>query len=229
MGCGREEGSRLCVVVRADIGNFRLYLSQYRVMQSVNPRARVAGMATLELPDRMTSTCKKATWLRSVLRVGTVTVRTERSAPVQLTLVTNSALGDVTMQQQAIARIAAILAFTAVSTSAFAQSSEYRRGYEDGFAAGQRAASEDRGHRRDWRVHILQAEYGVRGAVCDAREAVRYQVERNDGVVRVGNELCGDPARGAQKYLRVAYRCGDSDTQRAEAREGQMLRLSCGR
>jgi hypothetical protein len=133
------------------------------------------------------------------------------------------------MHQQAIVRIAAILVFAAVSTSTFAQSNEYRRGYEEGFAAGQRAAYEERGHHRDWRVHIEEAEYGVRGAMCDAREAVRDQVQRNEGAVHAGNELCGDPARGAQKHLRIIYRCGDSQPLQAVAREHETLRLSCRR
>jgi hypothetical protein len=136
--------------------------------------------------------------------------------------------GDMTMHQQIIVRIAAIVALAAASASAFAQSNDYRRGYEDGFAAGQRAAGEGRGH-RDWRVHIEEAEYGTRGAMCDARDAVRRQVERNDGVVHVGNELCGDPANGAEKHLRVIYRCGDGEPQRAGAREHETLRLSCRR
>lgn len=133
------------------------------------------------------------------------------------------------MHQQAIVRLAAMLAVAAVSTSTFAQSNEYRRGYEEGFAAGQRAVNEERGHHRDWRVHIEEAEYGARGAMCNAREAVHDQVERNDGAVHAGNELCGDPARGAEKHLRIVYRCGDSEPQRVVAREHETLRLSCRR
>lgn len=133
------------------------------------------------------------------------------------------------MHQQTLVRIAAILALTAASTSTFAQSNEYRRGYEDGFAAGQRAAYEQGGHRREWRMHIEEAEYGTRGAMCDARAAVREQVERNDGAVHADNGLCGDPARGAEKFLRIIYRCGDSEPQRAVARQYETLRLSCRR
>jgi hypothetical protein len=128
-----------------------------------------------------------------------------------------------------IMRIAAVLALTAAATSAFAQSAEYRRGYEDGFAAGQRAARDDRGGPRGWgRVHIEEAEYGVRGATCDARQAVRNEVERS-GAVLVSNQLCGDPARGTGKILRVVYRCGDSEPVRVTAREHETLRLSCRR
>jgi hypothetical protein len=130
------------------------------------------------------------------------------------------------MNKLATGRIAAVLIMAAVSTSTFAQSNEYRRGYQDGFAAGQREASD--GH-RDRRVHIEEAEYGVRGAVCDAREAVRDQARRNDGAVHAGNDLCGDPARGAPKHLRIIYRCGESQALRAVAREGETVRLSCRR
>jgi hypothetical protein len=132
-----------------------------------------------------------------------------------------------------IMRIAAVLALTAASTSAFAQSGEYRRGYEEGFAAGQRAAHGDRGDRggpRDWdRVHIEEAEYGVRGAICDARRAVHAEVERNGGAVVVSNQLCGDPAVGASKRLSVVYRCGDSEPVRVVTREHETLRLACRR
>jgi hypothetical protein len=134
-----------------------------------------------------------------------------------------------------VMQIAAILALTAASTSAFAQSSEYRRGYEDGFAAGQRAAGGDRGDRGDrgrpgWaRLHIEEAEYGARGAMCDARRGVRDEAERNGGAVLAGNHLCGDPIRNVQKRLSVVYRCGDSAPMRVSAREDETLNLSCRR
>ena len=126
--------------------------------------------------------------------------------------------------------LAAILALTVASASAFAQSTEYRRGYEDGFAAGQRAARDDRGGRPgSQRIYIEDAEYGARGATCDARRSVWAEMERNNGNVRAGNQLCGDPARGEQKRLRVVYRCGDSEAVRVVAREGELMRLSCRR
>lgn len=131
---------------------------------------------------------------------------------------------------QAIARIAAILALGAASASALAQSNEYRRGYEAGFAAGQRAAYEGRERREDWpRIHIEDAEYGARGALCDARRAVHEQAEHNDGAVHADNQLCGDPAPGIPKYLRIVYRCNDSAPMRVVMREGETLRLSCRR
>lgn len=132
------------------------------------------------------------------------------------------------LTKQSILRLGAILALSAATTSAFAQSAEFRRGYDEGYAAGQRAAHDDRGPR--WpRVHIEEAEYGARGAMCDARRAVFDAVERNNGAVLAGNQLCGDPARGAEKHLRVVYRCGDSEPVRVVARESETLHLGCRR
>jgi hypothetical protein len=129
---------------------------------------------------------------------------------------------------QTILRVAAVLALTAASTSAMAQD---RR--DDGYYDGQRVAMQDRDDRRGppgWaRVRVEEARYGSRGSVCNARRAVRDQVERNRGEIHVGNELCGDPARGAQKRLSVQYRCGNSESVRITAREGETLRLSCRR
>ena len=130
---------------------------------------------------------------------------------------------------QHILRIAAVLAFTAVSTSAMAQD----RRPDDGYNNVQRYAMQDRDDRRGppgWaRVRVEEARYGARGASCDARRAVRNEVERNRGAILVGNQLCGDPARGAQKRLSVTYRCGNSESVRIAARENETLRLSCRR
>ena len=135
-----------------------------------------------------------------------------------------------------IIRIAAVLALSAASSAAFAQSAEYRRGYDDGYAAGQREARDDHGGPGGpggpmaWgRVHIEEAEYGARGATCNARRGVRDQLERNRGNIEVNNQLCGDPAPGEQKRLRLVYRCGDSGPARVVAREGERLRLNCRR
>ncbi|MGJ7916024.1 hypothetical protein ACI48D_11160 [Massilia sp. LXY-6] len=129
-----------------------------------------------------------------------------------------------------IIRIVTVLALTAASTSAFAQSAEYRRGYDEGYAAGLRAAGEGRGGNSGWgRLHIEEAEYGARGSMCDARRGVRDEIERSGGGVVAHNQLCGDPAPGEQKRLRIIYRCGDSEPVRAFAREGETLRLRCPR
>jgi hypothetical protein len=134
------------------------------------------------------------------------------------------------VRQQCI-RVATVLALIGASSAAFAQSAEYRRGYDDGYAAGQRDARGGPGGPGGpmaWgRLHIEEAEYGANGMSCDARWRVREQLERNRGNIEVSNQLCGDPAPGVQKRLRLVYRCGDSAPARAFAREGERLRLSC--
>jgi hypothetical protein len=140
------------------------------------------------------------------------------------------------LAKHTIMGIAAVLSFTAAATSAFAQD---RHSYDAGYDAGQRDARDyrnDRDYRDDrggypgWdRVRILEAEYGARGSMCDARRAVRHEVERNRGRINVGNQLCGDPAGGIPKRLRVVYRCSDSAPARVVARENEILRLTCRR
>ena len=134
------------------------------------------------------------------------------------------------LDTQLIKRIAAVVALSAATTSAFAQSAEYRRGYEDGYTAGMRAADQDRDRNPGYgRLYVEEAEYGVRGASCDARRTVWQELRRNDGAIRIGNQLCGDPARGEPKRLRIVYRCGDSDAVRVVVRENETAQLSCRR
>lgn len=130
------------------------------------------------------------------------------------------------IHKQYIMRIAAVLALTAASTSVFAQSADYRRGYEDGYAAALdgRGPGPGRGG-----LHIVEANYGVRGSVCNARRSVRDQVERNRGVVVANDRLCGDSAPGKVKRLQIVYRCDGSEPLRVVARQGDSLRLSCRR
>ena len=132
--------------------------------------------------------------------------------------------------RQIIMRCAAVLALAAASGAAFAQSAEYRRGYDDGYAAGLRAARGDGDRIPDGeRLRILEAEYGARGSACDARHALRDALGRDGGAVRVGNQLCGDPAVGTPKRLTVVYRCGRDEPVRVSVRENDTLRLSCRR
>ena len=126
-----------------------------------------------------------------------------------------------------IIRVAAVLALTAASASSFAQSGEYRRAYDQSYGSSVQDPRDERGGRPGWgRVHIEEAEWGVREANCDARRGVWREIQRT-GVVVAHNDLCGDPARGIQKRLRIIYRCGDGEPMRAVAREGQTLRLRC--
>jgi opacity protein-like surface antigen len=129
---------------------------------------------------------------------------------------------------RSIVRIAAVIALAAAaSASAFAQDG-YRRGYDEGYASSRYDGGDERGGRSWGRIHIEEAEYGVRGRNCDARRGVRREVERT-GVVVAHNDLCGDPALGVEKRLRIVYRCGDSEPMRAFGREGQTMRLRCRR
>lgn len=131
-----------------------------------------------------------------------------------------------------ITRLAAVFALAAAATSAYAQHGD-PRGFDDGYRAGQQDARDDRRDERrgpPWtRIRILEAEYGARGRMCDARRAVRREVERNRGSINVGNHLCGDPVGGVDKRLRVVYRCDNSGPARVTARENERLRLRCSR
>jgi len=133
---------------------------------------------------------------------------------------------------QHIMRIAAVLALTVSAGTAIAQE---RRGYDDNervvvVERGDRADRDERRGPPGWaRVRVEEARYGARRSTCDARRSVRDQVERNRGAIRVDNNLCGDPARGAQKRLSVTYRCGGGESVRVVARENETLRLSCRR
>lgn len=131
--------------------------------------------------------------------------------------------------------LAGATVLAATSAQALAQSQEYRRGYEQGFRDGQaQAHGQGEGGPRGgggWherRIEIEQADYGIRGAFCDARPAVRQAVGRGSNFsVTASNNLCGDPAPRSRKRLTVIYRCGDGGVQRAQADEGEALTLGC--
>ena len=105
---------------------------------------------------------------------------------------------------------------TMASTSAFAQSREWQRGYDagfrDGFAAGQNAGSggvppfqPPPGNRpQPGRLVIDDAQFGIRGATCDARWAVQSAVDRHGpNRIYASTQLCGDPAPNRAKTLWV--------------------------
>lgn len=127
-------------------------------------------------------------------------------------------------------RVLTFLAVGVASASAFAQSAEYRRGYEKGFRDGQESMERERGRGREVsaRIHIVSARYGTRNATCDARDALQSASgSRRDLEIRVDNDLCGDPAEGRHKALVVDYRCGDGPRKRVEAAESETMFLSC--
>ena len=129
---------------------------------------------------------------------------------------------------------------TMASTSAFAQSREWQRGYDagfrDGFAAGQNAGSggvppfqPPPGNRpQPGRLVIDDAQFGIRGATCDARWAVQSAVDRH-GPNRIysSTQLCGDPAPNRAKTLWVTYRCENRRPVSESAPEGRWLNLNC--
>ena len=113
----------------------------------------------------------------------------------------------------------------ALSDSAISQSMEYRRGYDQGYRDGA-AAQSNEGQRGQ--IVIDDARYGSRGNSCDARDTLQRAAGwRRHLVIRVNNDLCGDPAPDRPKRLEVRYRCGDGPGQRTEAREGSDLAISC--
>ena len=125
-------------------------------------------------------------------------------------------------------RTLALVALCTASVSAFAQSQEYRRGYDDGFRAAQNGnqSSDDRG--RGQRISILEARYGRGGRVCDARRSVQNIVDQQgETTFEVNNNLCGDPAQNQTKTLSVTFQCGRSNPVRTSADETEGLRIAC--
>lgn len=140
----------------------------------------------------------------------------------------------VSIHSRHLLRLSVAAVLGVASLSAMAQSQEFRRGYDQGYRDGMAAAQgggrggyQDRDERR-YRIEIDQAEWGIRGAVCDARPAVRQAVGRGSNFsITASNNLCGDPAPRARKRLTVTYRCGNSGVLRAQADEGDALTLNC--
>ncbi|MEB0140211.1 MULTISPECIES: hypothetical protein [unclassified Undibacterium] len=126
-----------------------------------------------------------------------------------------------------ILRNATVLLLAASAATAMAQSQEYRQGYDQGYRDGMNA----RGHeeqRESGRIVILAARYGIRNEACDATESIRRIASgRRRAEFVANNNLCGDPAQGRPKQLWVEFRCGESQTQRAEASESGQISLYC--
>ena len=117
----------------------------------------------------------------------------------------------------------------AMSASALAQSTEYRRGYDQGYRDGLEAQSRQ-GQQDGPRARIIieDASYGTRDIRCDAREAVQQAVGwRRNISIAATNELCGDPAPNRLKRLEIRYRCGDGPALSTRTREGDTVTLNC--
>ena len=121
------------------------------------------------------------------------------------------------------------ITLSAMSASAFAQSREYQRGYDQGYRDGSEAqSSQDQQGGPRGRIVIERANYGTREASCDARDTLQNAIGRRRNVsIVANNDLCGDPAPSRVKQLDVEYRCGDGPVLRARTREGGSVTLNC--
>jgi hypothetical protein len=133
-----------------------------------------------------------------------------------------------TIQKQML-RVAVFAALGAVSVAASAQSAEYRHGYEQGYHDGAEAQAEGHNGPAHGGIIIEEANYGSHeGGFCNARDTIQRVIGwRRHFDVRVGNELCGDPAVNRPKHLEIRYRCGDSQSVRTDAPEHSVIELNC--
>jgi hypothetical protein len=133
-----------------------------------------------------------------------------------------------------------------IGTAAAADS--FQDGYRQGFQDGYRQGFED-GSRR-WpgagpagappagipaapaaaalqTIRVTQADYGDGYSDCSATATVARLLDgKRGGSLRAGNELCGDPAPGRRKTLRVLYFCGAQERE-ATAPQNEMLTIRC--
>ncbi len=126
-----------------------------------------------------------------------------------------------------------VLGFAALAMtagSAFSQSTQYRRGYDQGYRDGVEATRPAAQNApMTGRITIVDASYGNRSGRCDAREAVQaIAMGRRHVDVKADNGLCGDPAPNQpSKRLSVTYQCGDGTERRAGGAEGSLLPINC--
>lgn len=133
------------------------------------------------------------------------------------------------LTSKGVLRLFAFLALGALSASAFAESAEYRRGYDQGYRDGIEAQGRQQ-HKGESgaRIIIEEASYGTRDASCDLRDQFQQMVGHSRSIsIAANNELCGDPAPNQVKRLEVRYRCGDAAELRERAREGGSVTLNC--
>ncbi len=133
--------------------------------------------------------------------------------------------------------ILGVLALGAAASSASAQSRDWQRGYEAGFRDG--VASVQGGGvpppfqppPAGWQVGrlvIQDAQFGVRNATCDARNAVQSIVDRSGpNRVYASTQLCGDPAPNRAKTLWVTYSCDNRRPVSVATPEGRWLNMNC--
>ena len=78
-------------------------------------------------------------------------------------------------------------------------------------------------------ILIIKASYGDGRRDCDVTgwAASRFN-GRASARLNVNNEICGDPAPGARKSLRVSYLC-DGEEKSTSANEHRSVSLDCSR
>jgi len=134
--------------------------------------------------------------------------------------------------------ILGIVTVGAMSVPAFAETSDYRRGYERGYRDGVEADRRNDRRASMGRIDIESARYGINNNTCDAEDALQRAANRSQNrndwrrrtfSIAVNNELCGDPAPRRVKTIDVRYRCGVGPMLRVQVQEGQTLNLNCQR
>lgn len=146
--------------------------------------------------------------------------------------------------------------FAAGTVAAQTYEDGYRKGFQDGFSAGQQsvtppppapalapapalqpapvlqqapvqAAPVAPALSPNYGITIMRATYGDGRRECNLTGRLAGKMNgRNSASLDVTNQLCGDPAPGERKYLRVDYTCGGAAKQ-ASANEHRTLHLSC--
>jgi hypothetical protein len=136
---------------------------------------------------------------------------------------------DNKFRNKRVLSLLGFIALGALSGSAFAESAEYHRGYDQGYHDGIEAQGhQERQDESAARIIIEEASYGTREASCDLRDRLQQVVGRRRSIsIVANNELCGDPAPNQVKRLEVRYRCGDAEELRERTREGGSVTLNC--
>jgi hypothetical protein len=138
-----------------------------------------------------------------------------------------------------VAALALCLASAAAAAEKGGYDEGYRHGFQDGYQQGLEAGRAGAAVRPEGpprrplpppdprNILVIQADYGSGGRNCDAtaRVAARLNGKRS-GTIEVGNRLCGDPAPGQRKYLRILYLCG-GEQREVVAFERRALDIRC--
>jgi hypothetical protein len=128
----------------------------------------------------------------------------------------------------------AVLALLSASAFAWSQSEDYKQGFRDGFAEGQRQAGNNNnfggsGGSGDSGIRILSAVYGSNAGQCDFTDRLARAVQgKTSYYFKPGNNWCGDPSNHVAKEARIDYRCNDyGRAKRITVPEGRSETLRC--